>query len=309
MDSQSRRFQRFLRSRGDAYKTHIGGLEHVLPGRLLGWVFGDSGDFHEVRLLVGAHLIARAQIDETRQDVCNRVGKDGTPGFSLLLPAEIPPLDWKEEPCVIALSSDGKRNAELKLIKDPKNTGKRIRQILQSEAIGLEGHFDGVIDETMKGWAGRRNQVSSARIWLHSSNNAPIEIVCDKYRSDLLDIGMPGNCGFEVSPQGLSDAWKGQEVWFTFDQKGEYRLPGEAIKLSEHKVKEEISSVDIVRHVVDGKSPESDLNRHWEALERFREFLDEVEAEIVRQECLDIQRKGSGRILSRWARRFLGNFH
>jgi len=130
MGSKRRRLKHYLGLKRDGHGGHQGGIEHLLPGRISGWVIGASGPFHEVRLLVGAHLIARAEIDQSRPDVCEVLGREGTPGFSMTLPAELPPLDWSKPTRVIALSADGSQQTELQLIGKESDTSEQIRHLL-----------------------------------------------------------------------------------------------------------------------------------------------------------------------------------
>ena len=181
MKKKGRRLKRYLGLRREkAISTHRGGIEHLLPGRISGWVVASGGvSLQEVRLLVGSHLIACADINQPRPDVCEALGWQGLPGFSLVLPAELPPVDWQGSPRVLAISADGTQKVELELMGQPERTARLLKALLQSEMIGLEGHCDGLLQGSIRGWAGRSEQHQPARVWLQSSGLEPLPILCD----------------------------------------------------------------------------------------------------------------------------------
>lgn len=113
MGRKGRRMKRYLGLKRTNTGNYLGGIEHLFPGLISGWVFGQTGEFHEVRLLVGSHMIARCEINQSRPDVCQQLGREGMPGFQLKLPGELPPLDWSQPARLLALSSDGQQQAEL----------------------------------------------------------------------------------------------------------------------------------------------------------------------------------------------------
>jgi hypothetical protein len=179
----------------------------------------------EVRLLVGPHLIARAEINKARPDVCESLGWQGTPGFSLQLPAELPPVDWQPAPRLLALSADGSQQVELGLISQPKQTASLLKALLQSDLLGLEGHVDGLLQGALRGWAGRRGQGQPAQIWLQAAGQEPWSLNCNQWRDGLQEMGLPEHSGFYLDPQALPPGWGGIEVWISFDQEGQFRVP------------------------------------------------------------------------------------
>ena len=227
MDKKSRRLKRYFGLRREAGLAWSGGIEHLLPGLISGWVVAKDMPLQEVLLLVGPHLIARAKINNERPDVCESLDWQGTPGFALLLPAELPPVDWQPEPRLLALSADGSQQAELKLMSQPAQTTKLLKALLQSELLGLEGHADGLLHGALRGWAGRRGQRQPAQIWLQAPGKEPLHITCDQGRDGLQALGLPANSGFDLDPQSLPPGWSGLEVWCSFDQQGQFRLPQE----------------------------------------------------------------------------------
>jgi len=231
MKEKGRRLKRYLGLRREAGIAWSGGIEHLLPGLISGWVVAKDVPLQDVRLLVGPHLIARAEITQVRPDVCETLGWQGTPGFSLVLPAELPPVEWQPEPRLLALSADGSRQLELTLMGRPKQTADLLKALLQGELLGLEGHVDGLLQGSLKGWAGRRGQRQPAQIWLQAAGQQPWPIPCDQWRDGLQAKGLTERSGFQVDPKTMPPGWGGIEVWFTFDQQGLFRLPQEEKKL------------------------------------------------------------------------------
>jgi hypothetical protein len=301
MGSKGRRLKRYLGLKRDGDGSHQGGIEHLLPGRVSGWVFGASAPFHEVRLLVGAHLIARAEVDQNRPDVCAQLGREGTPGFSLALPAELPPLDWSQPARLLALSADGRQQAELRLIGKKADTSIELRQLLQSEALGLDGHFDGLVGGQLQGWAARRGQAKPAQIWLQAVGQEPIPIECNQWRK-----GIAERCGFQLSLSTLPTSWSGSELWCSFDREGVYRLPQEeAVVVPERGGNTQLMHMVSASYAEQMQSAPEDLRSHWKALEDFRLFLDGLEQELNRRDGIKAQQSPVKPLLAGWIGRLL----
>jgi hypothetical protein len=231
MNKNIRRLKRYLGLRPETGLAWSGGIEHLLPGLISGWVVAKDVPLQDVRLLVGPHLIARGEINQVRPDVCENRGWQGTAGFSLLLPAELPPVDWQPEPRLVAFSADGSQQVELTLMSQPEQTAVLLKALLQSELLGLEGHVDGLLQGALRGWAGRRSQGKPARIWLQATSLEPWPLICDQWREDLQTMGLQEPSGFHLDPQALPPDWGGIEVWCSFDHEGQFRLPQNEKKL------------------------------------------------------------------------------
>ena len=278
MGTKRRRLKRYLGIKRDGNGGHQGGVEHLLPGRITGWVFGASEPFHEVRLLVGAHLIARADVDRSRPDVCEVLGREGTPGFSMTLPAELPPLDWRKPTRVVALSADGSQQTELQLIGKESDTSAQLRRLLQSEVLGLDGHFDGLVASQLRGWARRNGQSKPAQIWMQAMEREPIPIDCCETRD-----GMAESCGFDLSLSSLPETWSGCELWCSFDQEGVYRLPQDQIVIARERRTEAQTTLNSGEIFVAGtKSAREDLRlkAKWDSLEGLSHHLDLLEQKL-----------------------------
>ena len=293
MKKKGRRLKRYLGLRREVGFAWSGGVEHLLPGLISGWVVAKDVPLQDVRLLVGPHLIAKAEINQARPDVCEALGWQGTPGFALVLPAELPPLDWQPAPRLLALSADGSQQLELRLISNPRLTAGLLKALLQSELLGLEGHVDGLLEGALRGWAGRRGQWQPAQIWLQAAGQEPWPLSCDQWRDGLQAMGLPERSGFHLDPQDLPPSWGGLEVWCSFDQQGQFRLPqeekrvvlpaapslgGEVVSAIQANPSFEVVNNQPVQEWLSAV-PE-DLRQHWQALEQFRLYLDKIEQEL-----------------------------
>jgi hypothetical protein len=292
MKKKGRRLKRFLGLQREAGIAWSGGIEHLLPGQISGWVVAKGVPLQEVRLLVGPHLIARAEINQARPDVCESLGWQGTPGFSLALPSELPPVDWQPAPRLLALSADGSQQVELGLIGQPKQTAGLLKALLQSDLLGLEGHVDGLLQGSLRGWAGRRGQGRPADIWLQAAGQDPWRLHCDQRRDGLQAMGLPERSGFHLDPRALPQGWGGLEVWCSFDPQGQFRLPqqervvlpaapavgGGVVHAIQSNPSLTAPSPPPVQEWLSGV-PE-DLRHHWQALEHFRHYLDKIEQEL-----------------------------
>jgi hypothetical protein len=318
MNKKGRRLKRFLGLRREAVIAWSGGIEHLLPGMISGWVVAKDVPLHDVRLLVGPHLIARAEINQSRPDVCQSLGWQGTPGFSLLLPAELPPVDWRPAPRLLALSADGSQQVELTLRSQPEQTAVLLKTLLQSELLGLEGHVDGLVLGTLRGWAGRRGQLRPAKIWLQAAGQEPRPLTCDQARDGLQAKGLPQNSGFNLDPKALPTDWGGLEVWCSFDEQGQFRLPQEEIRMvlpAAPSLGSEVLQViqnDANLQVVNNQPMQEwlsavpeDLRQHWQALEQFRLYLDKIEQELDARDNSQLPEK-KVLILPSWWPRLLG---
>jgi len=318
MKRKGRRLKRYLGLRREAGIAWSGGIEHLLPGQISGWIIAKDWPLQDVRLLVGPHLIARAEINQARPDVCESLGWQGTPGFTLVLPADLPPVDWQPAPRLLALSADGSQQVELTLMSQPKQTAILLKALLQSELLGLEGHFDGLLQGALRGWAGRRGQREPAKIWLQTAGQEPWPLTCDQWRDGLEAMGLPQRSGFQLDPQVLPSGWGGLEVWCSFDQQGQFRLPkGEekvvlpaAPRLGGEVV--QVIPTNAPLKVVNNPPMQEwlptvpeDLRHHWQALEHFRLYLDKIEQELdTRDQTPEPAPKAS--VLPKWWPRRLG---
>jgi hypothetical protein len=292
MKKKGQRLKRYFGLRREAGMAWSGGIEHLLPGQISGWVVAKDVPLQEVRLLVGHHLIAQAEINQARPDVCEKLGWQGTPGFSLVLPAELPPVDWQPAPRLLAISADASQQVELGLIGKPQQTAGVLKALLQSDLLGLEGHVDGLLQGALRGWAGRRGQGQPAHIWLQAAGQEPWRLNCNQWRDGLSAMGLPERSGFQLDPRALPPSWGGLEAWCSFDPQGQFRLPQQerVVLPAEPAVGSEVmQTIQTSASLTQGNLPPmqewptgvpDDLRHHWQALENFRLYLNKVEQEL-----------------------------
>jgi hypothetical protein len=294
---KGRRLKRYLGLRRAKGAAFYGGIDHLLPSKILGWVSAadPSTLFYEVRLLVGPHLIARVEIDHPRPDVCEQLGCEGTPGFVIPLPFDLPPLDWSLPVRVLAVSADGSFHVELSLLQKQANTSERLSALLQSDQRGMDGHVDGIQHGELVGWAGRRDQSQPAQIWLHAKGRQPIAIACGQWREGMSNQQLPNQSGFAFAVDSLPSNWGGQKIWCSFDQADQWPIPqnqtlGVPVALvSEAEMvhrSPEVTSVVTSAYSAQLQAAPEDLQPHWRALEEFSLFLDGLEAQVQRRESL-----------------------
>jgi hypothetical protein len=324
MKKKGRRLKRYLGLRRDAGMAWSGGIEHLVPGQISGWVVAKGVPLQEVRLLVGPHLIARAEINLERPDVCEKLGWQGTPGFSLELPAELPPIDWQPAPRLLAINADGSQQVELGLLCRPQQTAERLKALLQSDLLGLVGHCDGLVMGAIRGWACRRGQQRPAQIWLQADGQEPIPVPCNHHHDGLQAMNLPSQGGFVLDPATLPQAWAGLDVWCSFDREAQFRLPQQAPIVLPSRV----GSISVIglqaelsallpsteamtsrNHTMLQAVPE-DLKEHWQALEAFRTYLDGIEHQLAqdqqRRELASQNQKPSAAPRRRWWERLPG---
>jgi len=304
MQKKGRPLKRFLGLRRQKVKDipFKGGIDTLQPGRFSGWVVAPDVPLHELRLLVGPHLIAKAEINQPRMDVCETLGWQGLPGFSVELPSDLPIVNWQDQPRVIALSADGSQVVELGLIGRREATADVFRALLQSDLLGMVGHCDGMVMGAIRGWAGRRGQQRPAQIWLQGNDKEPIAVACHEHRDGMQALQLPSQCGFVVDPWSLPHDWAGLDVWCSFDREGQFRLPQQAQTTLPNRAEPSSGgplqaetplplqrAVEVDSYQKNLQEAPEDLLPHWQALESFRSYLDRVEQQLAHQHKMDAQ--------------------
>jgi hypothetical protein len=273
-----------------------------------GWAFHPDLLLSEVKLLVGPHLISQAPLNGHRSDVAETIGFDGSFGFQLTIPADLPLVFLDALPQVIAVSADGQARFPLHLISDPRITTSVLSQALQPDLRGLQGHFDGMSPdaEWLSGWAWRPGATQST-VWLQAEDLPPRPVICDQPRPDLELIGHPLHCGFSLSLAQWPEA-KGRSITASFDQDGRLSLPqtnaadighdviSTSIVTSQPQLIESIQpSASLADPLSASSSNEifpaggsvasqavtpTSLDEHWQALEDFKLLMDHIESKV-----------------------------
>ena len=278
MTFSGRRLKRYLLLKRKSLNL-IGGVELVLPDRIIGWAVAKDFKLDEVRLYLGSYCIAKAPINIKRDDVCQKYNLKLKPGFELKIPEDIPKeinnLKIKLE--VINIKEEKTYKIE-SLFKDL-NIEEYLKKILKSNLIGAQGHFDGIIQNKLKGWVYRTNNDIEYSVWMQCKGNIPIEVKCNKLRSDINIDGKEVNSGFEVDINDLQNNWLGKEIFFSYDKAGIIKLP----KKTKSVIVKKTSTFDnkknnnLVLPVKNNVEMPEDLTGHWDALEKFNQELQQIE--------------------------------
>jgi hypothetical protein len=288
-----------------------GGIDLITPSLVSGWVQHPDLQLVEVRLLVGQHLFAQALIQEPRPDVEEHIGVRGHFGFRLVIPADLPLLSPDEEPRLLALTADGSQRLPLTLQGDPAATVSRLRAALAPQNRGLRGHFDGFSADgtALQGWCYRPTG-GVATVWLQADGLPPHACTCDQYRPGMAEQGHSEWSGFSLPLNEWPEA-AGHQVWASFDEAGELRLPQPTlVELPRLRQFHQDQALQFPPRVgatapaqasaplaapVQAAAPlvadpgGVDLQAHWQALEHFRQLLDRLEAEVQEGEFASLQ--------------------
>lgn len=310
MRNYGRRLKRYFFLKREKLNL-FGGVENILPNKIIGWIYAKQFTIDEIRLYVGEQLISKSKININRDDVNSKFKCDIKTGFEVLIPQEINNIDLNQKIRLVATSFINYKNYELKSINKNIDLNNRLKIILSSDIKGVNGYFDGLdYDNMYIGWAGKENKEDIISIWLRCEDKDPIELLCKEYRDDLDKVNLKSNSGFEIDSNLIPNDWIGKNLYCSFDKNGLFILPqlGE-VKAIEKSIKD---SPEIDLNYTQSKnqliiSSPSNLEEHWEALEIFNLELNRIEKylnEENKKESLLNNKKKSGII-----KRFLSNFN
>lgn len=284
MNNYGRRLKRYFFLKKEKLDL-FGGIEEIHPDMISGWLFSKKLLIDEIRIYLGTHLISKSIINLERKDVSNKFSCDKNCGFNLLIPQEMPEIDFNQEIKIVAISSIKLKNFEIKCIKKNINYKKIIRNILNSRIRGSKGHFDGLNNDFYyEGWAAKPDNQETLNVWLQCKGKKPLKITCSSYRDDLEQIGLKPNSGFFISLKDIPIDWEGCKIWCSFDEAGVYKLPQKNdIKIENLKPKN-LSNIEIKEKQMDGddiiQEIPSSFEEHWKALEEFNIQLSDIENKL-----------------------------
>ena len=295
---KGRRLKRFL---GLKRKSYDGGIDVITPSRISGWVYGYNNIFDKVQLKVGEEVLAEAIVDLARADVSQYLDINIDPGFDLFIPRNISISSSKKMARLVAISSYKNKEIILSKFKSSKReTSVNITSILKSEILGLDGFVEGFnYNGNIYGWAGSSIDDTPISIWMHCKNDFPIIINCEKWKPGLDRYKIKNiNSGFVVDTSNLSPLWSKQEIFFSFDREGKYKLPTSTkLILGELTNREEdVKNTSIRQEIVE--STEKDLiiskyneraitlgiEKQWEEVNKQKILLDNLELLINKEE-------------------------
>jgi len=203
-----------------------GNLEVITPSFITGWVYHPEVTLSEVRLVCGSQLLAMSPVKGHRPDVAAALGREGSFGFQLEISEALPVCTTDDSLQVWALPGDCSSRHQLTLSGvSVAETEARLRAALAPELRGYRGHFDGLSPDgsELRGWCYSRSH-ATVNVWLHCPGLPPRAVACSCPRPGMAQQGHVENCGFSLSLSEWPEA-AGREVWATFDQAGQLRLP------------------------------------------------------------------------------------
>ena len=262
-----------------------GCVEHILPDRIIGWVSSKQIKIKEIKLLIGPHIIAKASVNLARKDVCKALNINENPGFVLRLPNNIPPLNKNLKIRLIATANQSDIALNSIQFNRPIADKKLLENILKSNILGIDGHFDGINDEKILcGWSAKKdfpdNKVS---VWLNTKGLQPIELICNHYRGDKKEKNY---CGFQIAIEKLPAQWIGRKVYCSFDKEGKFKLPQtkDEIHVTSNEnvsiIEKDINKIEEERFNISYKKAPKELKEEWEDLKDFRVLLKELNEKL-----------------------------
>tara|TARA_B100000989_G_C19435706_1_gene425027 strand:+ start:24 stop:995 length:972 start_codon:yes stop_codon:yes gene_type:complete len=199
-------------------------IDFFLPSKIIGWVLSEKIIFDEICLISDKVIISKCSINIQRNDVFETYGGNHNSGFILELTDNLPYLNNKR---INLVARSFKKNKEINLKIFKKKSlnfnSQSIKNLLSSDLIGLDGHFDGKSDdgEFLHGWISTKHR-KAPTLWLNIQNNSPIPIKCDEEHFKEIDNKKFFNYSFYIDEIPIS--YKG-EAWLTFDREGLFRIP------------------------------------------------------------------------------------
>ena len=105
-------------------------IDSITPTSISGWIHKKDCKFDEIRLIVGENLIAKADINIFRKDVCEFLNEEGCFGFLLNLD-DIVPKNCKDlKPKIIANTLDFSKTFEIDTNKKELNFEKIWKSLI-----------------------------------------------------------------------------------------------------------------------------------------------------------------------------------
>ena len=285
MTFSGRRLKRYLLLKRKSLNL-IGGIELVTPHSIIGWAVAKDFKLDEIRLYVGSYCVAKAPINITREDVCKKYNLNLNPGFEIKIPEDIDKENTNLKIKLEVINYQTEKSFNISSIFKDLNVEESIKKVLKMNLVGVQGHFDGIIDNKLKGWISQKNSDKVFNVWMQCKGNIPIEVECNKLRTDIDFEEMRVNSGFEFDLNDLPNNWLGKEVFFSFDKSGELKL-NQLSKVITNKVKPLVQTKDItntdnqLNNLIE--VPE-DYSSHWDALEKFSDELRQIEIELNKNE-------------------------
>ena len=267
-------------------------IDSVSPSRIIGWCFSEKIELSEIRLLVNGKVITSASIDKERPDVVKEYNISGKHGFTIIMPPNKEVTSIDDNYKLLAISKKKGVEFDLNSLKGVKDKLITIKNIFKSKISGSDGSFDGISDDSfLFGWAYNNFIDKPISVWLNCDGEIVKEILCDNWREGLNLKGVKSRkCGFIFGIDKIDEKFLGKEVWFSFDSEGLYPLSqkqriflpqnNKALSLINSKSSNIVESNNEINYLENIKKTNPGLKEHWNSLEDFRSYLNELEKEI-----------------------------
>ena len=206
----------------------------ISPNLISGWVLDKKTKFNEVRLIDNNNVIASAPINIYREDVSSKFNYKNPTGFNITLNLN---LDNEKisNPKLIAINASAKRVFEIKLTYKNEIIAHKLKDLLNSEFLNCDAKINRIADDgQLIGWGFHQNREKKIHIWMHSNSNKPVKVECNLslYKLPLSDFNdnyyeLPIDCGINLNLKTFKNAIKGEELFFSFDEGGNYPIKSE----------------------------------------------------------------------------------
>ncbi len=272
-------------------KTVWGGIDHISPSGINGWVFCSNKKIDKVGLYYEDNLIQDYEINDYRDDIARKFNCIGFNGFRIEIDLNIiKDIKNKDSNFTIRTISDNKLFVKyLQYLPSKKETKKRLNQVLNKKYIGLRGYFDGIDKnkDILEGWAYQQNNGSDSNdieVWIHCEGFRPLPIKCNKKRDDLHIKGKQLSCAFKQDVRWLPKSWVNKSIRICFDELGflplESNPENRILNLKEIKRNnlKNLSKYESSNELV--KDLPLELKLYTKNTEFYKEFLDSLETKM-----------------------------
>ena len=260
-------------------------IDSITPTSISGWIHKRDCKFDEIRLIVGENLIAKADINIFRKDVCEFLNEEGCFGFLLNLDDIVPKNCIDLKPKIIANTLDFSKIFEIDTNKEELNFEEIWKSIIKNNLIGCKGYLDGLKSgKYIEGWAFRKKSNKKITVWLQCLNQEPIALICSNKRKKLFSNKIIANSGFSYNLDDLPTDWFGNQIWCSFDKGGKCKLPQNEKIILEKRLTEVAvyKDNDLDLNKEETKAFE-DLNVHKEYLNKVKILLDTIDNQILNE--------------------------
>ncbi len=217
-----------------------GGIDSIELHSIKGWIFSQNKIFNEVHIYCGKNLLVSCKINKRRKDIIKLFNTNQDCGFEIELKNNILKRLKNEKISVKVVDFDKLIKKNIYLISGRNKTQRILNEALRSQFLGSSGNIDGLMnDGLIHGWAKRNSHKKYLNIWVHCEKKSARILTEYKKRKDLPSKGIKDTSGFTINPNQLSNRFFNEELWFSFDRKGIFKLRQEnKLILNQYKLEQ-----------------------------------------------------------------------